>query len=94
MKTIEQLALEQYPVHLINDDEFQKYDCNVRFRNAFIKGYLKASETLYTEKEVIEAIKKVTLHYNSFHIDMKGGVNIEYLADIEITLKSLKNENS
>lgn len=54
MKTSEELALEQYPVHLVNDDEFEKYDYRVPYREAFVKGYKEANKKLLIAVKLLE----------------------------------------
>ena len=58
MKTIEELALEQYPKHIFQPGEVG-VDLSIVSRNAFIKGYLKASETLYSKEEIFEMIEQI-----------------------------------
>ena len=94
MKTIEELALKKYPKHIFQPNEIG-VDLSSISRNAFIEVYLKASETLYSKEEVIQIVEKTVNYYKSSCINIKGTANIEFLADIEIGLKSLKiNENS
>jgi hypothetical protein len=57
MKTPEELAEEKYSDCLVNDD-FQKY-VNTCLKKAFIEGYLKASETLYSWEEILEMIEEI-----------------------------------
>jgi hypothetical protein len=81
MKTPEELASEKYP------EEFYHYSV----RSGFVEGYNKAREELYSEKEVITVVEKITNYYEHSCVNIHGTVNIEYLADIEISLKSLKH---
>jgi hypothetical protein len=80
---VEKLAEMNYPMV-----EWAEEQCIVR-RLAFINGYNKAKETLYTEKQVTEAMLKVC----EYLIDaMKSRYIIDTEQQAKIIIQSLKQK--
>ena len=58
--------------------------------DGYAKGYKAASQgRMYSEKVCIDAVVQVLSHWKTACINVKGEPNIEFLAEIEMTLQSL-----
>ena len=84
---LEKLAEEQSKI--LGWGEYQGLSEQNGFKDAYINGYNKAKETLYTEKQVTEAMLQVC----EYLIDaMKGRYLIDTKQQAKIIIKSLKQK--
>lgn len=72
MKTIQELALEKYPIKLTTLSASEEIDMYALYRKAFIEGYEEALSRLPTESDIYKASES---EYRLYESGFEEGAN-------------------